>query len=66
MEIGSLTTVGFEPGKPTEQEMFICSTIEHLLRDSGTIETESLCIVSGKYVRPVFVNIIFNIYYCDN
>ena len=56
-ELVPLASPDFEPGPPDEKSIELARVVDRGIRESKTIDTEKLCIESGKQVFVVFVDI---------
>lgn len=56
-ELVPLASSKFEPGPPGEQAIELARIVDRGIRESEAIDTEKLCIVPGKQVFVVFVDI---------
>ena len=56
-ELVPLASPDFEPGPPDERSIELARVVDRGIRESKTIDTEKLCIESGKQVFVVFVDI---------
>jgi exosome complex component RRP42 len=56
-ELVPLASPEFEPGPPDERSIELARVVDRGIRESKTIDTEKLCIESGKNVFVVFVDI---------
>jgi exosome complex component RRP42 len=56
-ELVPLASPDFEPGPPDERSIELARVVDRGIRESKTIDTEKLCIESGKNVFVVFVDI---------
>ena len=57
--MGPMASPVFEVGRQTEQELLLARLIEKSIRRSHALDTESLCIVSGKRCWAVRVDVLF-------
>ncbi len=56
-EFVPLASSEFEPGPPNENAIEVARVVDRAIRESGAIDTKSLCIEPGKKVWLVFVDI---------
>ena len=56
-ELVPLASPSFEPGPPNEESIELARVVDRGIRESKAIDTEKLCIVPGKKVFIVFVDI---------
>ncbi len=56
-ELVPLASPNFEPGPPDENSIELARVVDRGIRESHAIDTEKLCIESGKKVFVVFVDI---------
>lgn len=56
-ELVPLASPNFEPGPPDENSIELARVVDRGIRESKTIDSEKLCIESGKKVFVVFVDI---------
>ena len=56
-ELVPLASPKFEPGPPGEQAIELARIVDRGIRESEAIDTEKLCIIKGKKVFVVFVDI---------
>jgi exosome complex component RRP42 len=56
-ELVPLASPKFEPGPPGEQAIELARIVDRGIRESKAIDTEKLCIVPGKQVFVVFIDI---------
>ncbi len=56
-ELVPLASPSFEPGPPSEDSIELARVVDRGIRESKAIETKKLCIVSGKKVFLVYVDI---------
>lgn len=56
-ELVPLASPKFEPGPPGEQAIELARIVDRGIRESEAIDTEKLCIIPGKKVFVVFVDI---------
>ena len=60
-ELSPISDSDFEPGPPGENAIELSRVIDRGIRESGAIDLEKLCIVKGKQVWNIFIDIyIFN------
>ncbi|XP_062519156.1 exosome complex component RRP45-like [Corticium candelabrum] len=57
VELSPMASPSFEPGRLSEQTVEINRLLERVLRESRAVDTESLCIVAGKLVWTIRVDI---------
>ncbi|MFH0897278.1 MAG: exosome complex protein Rrp42, partial [Candidatus Bathyarchaeota archaeon] len=56
-ELVPLASPSFEPGPPSENSIELSRVVDRGIRESKAIDTKKLCIVSGKKVFLVYVDI---------
>lgn len=56
-ELVPLASPEFEPGPPGEQAIELARIVDRGIRESNAIDTEKLCIIPGKQVFVVFIDI---------
>jgi exosome complex component RRP42 len=56
-ELVPLASPNFEPGPPDENSIELARVVDRGIRESHSIDTEKLCIESGKKVFVVFVDV---------
>ena len=57
VELVPLASPSFEPGPPREKSIELARVVDRGIRESKAIDTSKLCIVSGKQVFLVFIDI---------
>ena len=50
VEFSPMASPSFEPGRPSEDAVELARIIEKSLRESGAIDTEALCVLTGRKV----------------
>ncbi len=56
-ELVPLASPTFEPGPPDERAIELARVVDRGIRESGTLDLESLCIIPGQEVYTVFIDI---------
>ena len=56
-ELSPMASPAFEPGRPSEAAIELMKLLERALRKSQAIDVESMCVVSGKHVWSVRVDV---------
>ncbi|RDX95847.1 putative serine/threonine-protein kinase, partial [Mucuna pruriens] len=56
-EFSPMADPSFEPGRPTESAVELGRIVDRGLRESRAVDTESLCVLSGKLVWAIRVDI---------
>ena len=56
-EFAAMSSPNFEPGAPTEDAIELARIVDRGIRESGAIDTKSLCITSGEKVWMVMIDI---------
>lgn len=57
VELSPMASPSFEPGRPSKQTVEINRLLERSLRESRAVDTESLCILAGRLVWTIRVDI---------
>ncbi|XP_027167358.1 exosome complex component RRP45A-like isoform X3 [Coffea eugenioides] len=56
-ELSPMADPSFEAGRPTESAVELGRVIDRGLRESRAVDTESLCVVSGKFVWSIRIDL---------
>ncbi|MED6179566.1 hypothetical protein PIB30_001858 [Stylosanthes scabra] len=56
-EFSPMADPSFEPGRPTESAVELGRVVDRGLRESRAVDTESLCVLSGKLVWAIRIDI---------
>ncbi|MEE8632593.1 MAG: RNA-binding protein, partial [Candidatus Bathyarchaeia archaeon] len=57
VELVPLASPRFEPGPPKEEAIELARVVDRGIRESKVIKTEELCLIKGKKVLIVFVDV---------
>ncbi|KAL8573396.1 hypothetical protein ACOMHN_032411 [Nucella lapillus] len=58
VELSALCSARFRPGPPPEQAQVLSKAMDNLIRDSQCVSLQDLCIVSGKKVWVLYVDLL--------
>ncbi|XP_060960738.1 exosome complex component RRP45B-like [Cannabis sativa] len=56
-EFSPMVDPSFEPGRPTEAAIEVGHVIDHGLRESRVVDTVSLCVLPGKFVWAIRIDL---------
>ncbi|GBE62013.1 3 exoribonuclease domain 1 containing protein [Babesia ovata] len=57
VEVAPMCSQVYEPGRQTEHEEQLLQILEKAFKDSGAVDVESLCIVAGRYVWSLRIDV---------